>query len=115
MFFFKFFTAVVVDLGRVKAEEDRLFRKRHLQYLEVGLGVTSSMHMIFDTLAKTLPCKWDDDTIVILDTVRLKPPYNIKSISGDGDTGVVRRVKMILENESSSIKSNVDTNGVKPT
>lgn len=31
-----------------------------------------------------------------------------------GDTGVVERVKMILENEAHSIRNATDANGVKP-
>jgi len=73
-------TIAQVDVARVRAEEDRIFRKRHAEFTQVGVGVTPAAQAIFDALAKTLPCKWDREVIVILDTVHLAPPYDVKSI-----------------------------------
>lgn len=64
----------------MRAEQEKVFHKRHSQYLQIGLGVTPSAQAVFDLLAKTLPCKWDQDVIVILDTVRLSAPYDVDSI-----------------------------------
>lgn len=93
-----------IDVTRVRAEEDRIFRRRHSEYAQVGIDVSPAAQAIFDTLAKTLPCKWQRDIIVILDTVHLAPPYDVRSLSGDADAGVVSRVRMILEHEGAAIK-----------
>lgn len=70
-----------IDLPRLKAEQERVFRKRHDEFAHIGVGVSSEAQAVFDTLVKTLPCKWDGKVIVILDSVRLAPPYNVKSIT----------------------------------
>lgn len=67
-------------MTRVRAEEDRVYRKRYAQFSQLGVGVTAAAQTIFDSLAKTLPCRWDRDNIIILDTVRLSPPYDVESI-----------------------------------
>lgn len=42
--------------------------------------MSAGAQAIFDMIDKTLPCEWADKVIVILKTVRLAPPYNVKSI-----------------------------------
>lgn len=69
-----------VDVLRARAEEDRGYRDRYVKYMQTGVGVTQAAQAIFNTLVKTLPCKWDHNVIVILDTVRLSPPYDVNSI-----------------------------------
>lgn len=72
--------AVDVDLPRLKAEQERIFRKRHIEFTHIGVGVTPEGQAVFDVLAKTLPCEWEGNVIVVFGTVRLGPPYDIKSI-----------------------------------
>lgn len=103
--------APVVDIGRIRADEERVLRKRHAEYAQVGVGVTPEAQAIFNALAKTLPCKWNQDVIVIFDSVCLAAPYTAASISGDGDAGVVERVKMVLEHEAKRIGNVSATNG----
>lgn len=71
---------VHVDLAKLRAEERRTYEKRETEFNKLGVGVSPSAQAIFDTLAKTMPCKWDGEHIVILDTVRLAPPYNAKGL-----------------------------------
>lgn len=110
--------------------------------------MTANAQAVFDALVKTLPCEWDKEDIVVLKSVRLAPPYDVKSIryddvcmrrdsvavrvlvtsygaeltltvalcrpicSGEGEAGVIQRVKIILEHEAKAIKSASDANGV---
>lgn len=69
-----------IDAQLVRAEEERECRKRHSQFMKIGVGVTPTAQNTFDLLEKTLPCKWDHDVIVILDSVRLSAPYDVNSI-----------------------------------
>lgn len=70
----------VVDVTRLQPEQEIAFRKREAEFDNIGVGVSANAQAIFDVLAKTLPCKWEKDVIVVLDTVRLAPPYTVKSI-----------------------------------
>lgn len=71
---------VHIDLAKLRAEERRICEKREAEFNKLGVGVSPSAQAIFDTLAKTMPCKWDGEDILILDTVRLAPPYNAKCL-----------------------------------
>lgn len=72
--------AASIDVARLRVEQDRVIHERHDEFDRLGVGVTPAAQVTFDTLEKTLPCKWDRDTIVILESVRLRPPYDVNSI-----------------------------------
>lgn len=92
-----------IDLNKLRNEEDRVFRKRHKEFGLVGMNLSHSQ-VVFNTLSKTLPCKLEGDCIVIFDTVRLKHPYTIHCISGDGSKREVERVRLVLQNETPNIQ-----------
>lgn len=71
---------MVTDASRLRAEQDRIFRKRQDEFANIGVGVSATAQAVYDVLAKTLPCKWDNDAIIIFDAVRLAPPYDVNSI-----------------------------------
>lgn len=102
----------VVDVAHLQPEQHRIFKKWGAEFEHIGVGVTANAQAVFDALVKTLPCEWDKEDIVVLKSVRLAPPYDVKSISGEGEAGVIQRVKIILEHEAKAIKSASDANGV---
>ncbi|CAN8068255.1 unnamed protein product [Agarophyton chilense] len=105
-----------LDLAKLRIDERRAYEKCEVEFNQLGVGVSPSAQAIFDVLANTMPCRWDGKDILILDSVRLAPPYTVKAISteGSGDARVVDRVKMILNREAHRITSASDANGVKP-
>lgn len=69
----------------------------------IGVGVTQEAQDIFDALARTLPCRWDGKTIVVMDEVHIAPPYNdCVGIQG-GDPRAVERVSKVLAMEKSKL------------
>jgi protein LSM12 len=67
------------------------------------VGVTQEAQDIFDALARTLPCRWQDRNIVVMDEVVIAAPY--KQCAGvDGvDPRAVERVQKVLANEKKKL------------
>lgn len=60
----------IVDADRTKVREDRAVRNARLEALKIGEGVTEEAQIIFNALSKTLPCRWNGKSIVVLEEVR---------------------------------------------
>eukprot|EP01080_Neovahlkampfia_damariscottae_P005968 gene5968-9967_t len=63
-----------------------------IQYREKQLNpkVTIEGQILFDSLSKILPCFWRGDSIMVMDTIEIKPPYNLTSISGEPENSLQR-------------------------
>jgi hypothetical protein len=61
----------IVDADRTKLREDRAVRNARLEALKIGEGVTEEAQIIFNALSKTLPCRWNGKSIVVLEEVRM--------------------------------------------
>ena len=61
----------VVDADRTKIREDRAVKNARLEALKIGEGVTEEAQIIFNALSKTLPCRWNGKSIVVLEEVRI--------------------------------------------
>lgn len=58
-----------VDEKRCSEREERAVRAAVSEAAKIGVGVTEEGQAVFYSLAKTLPCKWQEKTIVVLDEV----------------------------------------------
>ena len=69
----------------------------------VGVGVTQEAQDSFDALARTLPCRWADRDIVVMDEVIIRPPYAACAGVAGGDPRAVERVQKVLANEKKKL------------
>jgi len=60
----------IVDVERTKLREDRAVKNARSEALKIGEGVTEEAQIIFNALSKTLPCRWNGKSIVVLEEVR---------------------------------------------
>eukprot|EP01111_Echinosteliopsis_oligospora_P013557 TRINITY_DN488_c0_g1_i1.p1 TRINITY_DN488_c0_g1~~TRINITY_DN488_c0_g1_i1.p1 ORF type:complete len:179 (+),score=46.09 TRINITY_DN488_c0_g1_i1:366-902(+) len=87
-----------IDLNIIKAREEQATRQQQLDAAKLGVGVSTLTQNIFNALSKTLPCKWSGDVIIVMDDVRISPPYKLDNVSG-GNRASVARVQKVLEGE----------------
>mgnify|MGYP002630218891 FL=1 len=62
----------------------------------IGENVSAEAQEIFDALARTLPCRWKEQVIVVLEEVTIAPPY----VEPKGGDDLFRdRIKNVLVHE----------------
>ena len=96
-------------MRKKKKKKNLNFLKREefsIQYREKQLNpkVTIEGQILFDSLSKILPCFWSSEgSIMVMDTIEIKSPYDLKSISGEPEISL-QRVLKITEGELKKIK-----------
>mmetsp|Transcript_36364 Transcript_36364/g.88823 ORF Transcript_36364/g.88823 Transcript_36364/m.88823 type:complete len:183 (+) Transcript_36364:38-586(+) len=87
-----------VNWGRLRQREAAALQKIEREQARINANVTAEVQAVFDALAKTLPCRWDGDDIVVMDVVRIRPPYGVDDAASE-DEPCLARVRMILDKE----------------
>lgn len=80
--------ADIAELKEVSAVSQKDLRRRESKAAEasrralssINAGVSPEAQQIFDLLSKTMPCEWKNDSIVVIEQVRVDPPYTRESI-----------------------------------
>ncbi|KAG0163760.1 hypothetical protein DFQ28_011205 [Apophysomyces sp. BC1034] len=89
-----------VYLDQLRAREADTLKSLRQQMAKMGVGVTKEAQEIFDALSKTLPCRWSNETIVVLDEVLIPPPYDVEGCKANASSSAsLARVRKVLEGE----------------
>ncbi|KAJ4813932.1 hypothetical protein LUZ62_026498 [Rhynchospora pubera] len=93
-----------IDLGLIHAREDAALRQAHLDAERIGVGVTAEAQSIFYALSKTLPVRWENTDILVMNDIRVCSPYLPDNVSG-GAPAANERVKKVLDSERKRLQA----------
>jgi len=89
-----------VNPKAAKTRLDAEVRKLQEQESRRGKGVGKEAQDVFDALVKTLPTRWHETSIIVLDSVRIDKPYRVEDCKASAkDLSTLNRVKLILDIE----------------
>eukprot|EP00013_Stygamoeba_regulata_P019171 CAMPEP_0177660290 /NCGR_PEP_ID=MMETSP0447-20121125/17948_1 /TAXON_ID=0 /ORGANISM="Stygamoeba regulata, Strain BSH-02190019" /LENGTH=186 /DNA_ID=CAMNT_0019165319 /DNA_START=178 /DNA_END=738 /DNA_ORIENTATION=- len=92
--------APTLNAEQIDRREAIAVRQAYEESQRIGINVTLEAQQLFNQLCKTLPCKWDQKTIVVMDEIRVTPPYTADSCAGPKDSAaVLARVRRVLTGE----------------
>ena len=92
-----------VDEPRRERRFENACRAARAMADNVGENVSALAQDVFDALARTLPCRWNGDVIVVMDEVEVRGP-KYDEASGSGAThGAAERVQKVLALERAKL------------
>ncbi|KAJ2696195.1 hypothetical protein FB645_006276 [Coemansia sp. IMI 203386] len=100
-----------VNMAAVEARKKRSLMQAQERASRIGVGVTDVAQSIFEALSRTLPCRWDQSKIVVLDEVIIESPYSVDNCREITQAPVtLQRVKKVLQGELNRIAAAVVSN-----
>ena len=100
-----------VDVASMEAQDKRADEYYSNYKSMIGVGVTREAQEVLDSLAKTMPCTWEDQVILCY-RVRISPPYAPENCTGPDDNEL-SRVKKVLEGERAKLDKKRQSTGAK--
>lgn len=89
-----------ISLDIIPAREKESIKKHQAAIARKGIGVTQEAQNLFDSLSRTLPCRWEKQSIIVLDEVHIDPPYTVDACwASSKDSKSYLRVCKVLEGE----------------
>jgi len=87
-----------VDMDGLRSREEAAIQKMKERDRTRGKGVTKEAQDIFDWFARTLPARWDGQSIIVNDSVRVDPPYSTEDCKAPKDRQPAEvHVRKVLE------------------
>ncbi|KAJ2594755.1 hypothetical protein EV177_008288 [Coemansia sp. RSA 1804] len=89
-----------VPTSTIEARKRKGLMQAQERASRIGVGVSDKGQAIFDALSKTLPCRWHQGKIVVLDEVSIEPPYDVDNcLELTEGSFSLQRVKKVLQGE----------------
>lgn len=100
----------MVNLDRIETFLNQEIERSNKNSLLKGKGVTPEGQTIFDMIYKTIPdTRWNGKDIVILDDIKVVPPYKIDNIITLHETQSINLIEKIIERGWDNIKTSRDS------
>ncbi|KAI9662515.1 MAG: hypothetical protein M1821_008682 [Bathelium mastoideum] len=98
------FSMAKLDFKALKSREQATIRKIKERDTMKGKGVSKEAQEIFDAMARTLPARWHETSMIINDVVRIDSPYRVEDCKAPQEQAhALERVKKVLDNERRKI------------
>lgn len=87
----------LVDQKQLAKREQEAFQAMERAMAQLNPSASPEGQAIFDGLNKTMDCTWLQNSIVVLDQVRIEPPYGTDDcFSIDGNQSALDRIRKVL-------------------
>ncbi|CAO1613257.1 unnamed protein product [Sympodiomycopsis kandeliae] len=96
-----------VNVAVAEKREMAASKEAALRASRIGVGVTENGQDVFEGLSKTLPCRWHEKLIIVLDEVILSEPYDVDSLR------VPKYTTDLLQKLTSDLSSSEESEVVK--
>lgn len=95
-----------VDVRRLKEREDKAVQKKKDEQKKKGKGVSSEAQELFNVLDRIYPTRWAGESIIIMDSVRIDPPYGADHVKAPKDkASMLPHLKRVVDGERKKILS----------
>ncbi|CAM9962857.1 unnamed protein product, partial [Phaeothamnion confervicola] len=92
-----FYRLPSVSEAEVSKKEEKALKDAERLLAQLNLQASPEGQQIFDALAKTMDCEWQDRTIIVYGQVAIHEPYDMESCrSLDGKAVALARVVKVL-------------------
>ncbi|KAL2653590.1 hypothetical protein R1flu_021718 [Riccia fluitans] len=98
------FKTTLPDINILRSREEAAIRQAEQEAERIGVGVSQEAQDIFDALSKTLPVRWKDTSIAVLNDVLVSSPYFPENVTG-GTATANERVRKVLEFERKRLQN----------
>nr|QBH72795.1 hypothetical protein [Isotomurus palustris] len=95
-----------VDFHKLEKRRQKLAAIKKSRIRALSAAVLPEARKLFLTIIKTIEeVAWDGDNIVVLNEVRISPPYKVEDVTGEKEASVIL-VKKIVDKHWKEIASN---------
>jgi hypothetical protein len=84
-----------LDMTSLRNREEAAIRQAEAEAERFGVGVTQEAQDIFDALSKTLPVRWENTAILVMNEVHVSQPYLPDNVIG-GPPAANERVRKVV-------------------
>mmetsp|Transcript_46281 Transcript_46281/g.119302 ORF Transcript_46281/g.119302 Transcript_46281/m.119302 type:complete len:181 (+) Transcript_46281:153-695(+) len=84
--------------GLVAGRYNQEFERLRNESKEIGQDVSHEAQILFDALAKTYPCAWQGQSILVLGEVKVNPPYTSECVTAlpSASESAIAQVKKVV-------------------
>jgi len=85
-----------VDFQKLEKRRQKVSQTKRSRIRALSAGVPSDARKLFLSIIKTIEeVIWDGDKILVLNEVRISPPYKVDNVQGDKEASVTHVRKMV--------------------